>query len=152
MKVVQDNKGVTLVEVLAAMAILSIILISIMNIFPQMGMMNKQNEEKSQGINTAKQLLIEWSNKDEVKNALKLDDPSARLWPVGYVQENEDTRGYYLFELTEPVKAVIMINKTPDLNQSGAEHQYQAHQIKVEIKNDRDIVVSETYGYVMVRR
>ena len=152
MKVIQNNKGVTLVEVLAAMAILSIILISIMNIFPQMGMMNKQNEEKAQGINTAKQLLIEWSNKDEVKNALKLDDPASRVWPVGYVQENEDTRNYYLFSLTEPVKAVIKINKTPDLNKTGEERQYQAHQIKVEIKNDRDIVVSETYGYVMVRR
>jgi prepilin-type N-terminal cleavage/methylation domain-containing protein len=152
MKVVQNNKGVTLIEVLAAMAILSIILVSIMNIFPQMGMLNKQNEEKSQGINTAKQLLIEWSNKDEIKNALKLDDQVSRVWPAGYVQENEATRDYYLFELTEPVKAVIKINKTPDLNQSGEERQYQAHQIKVEIKNNRDIIVSETYGYVMVRR
>ncbi|MGM0900249.1 MAG: type IV pilus modification PilV family protein [Bacillota bacterium] len=151
MKHIRNENGVTLVEVLAAMAILAIILTSLINLFPQMGMMNKQNEEKTKGINTAKQLLIEWSTKPEVKDALKLDNSGVENWPSGYIQEGEDLRDYYLFEVNTPTKAKIKIQKEQDLNQSGTERQYQAHQIKVEILNDRDVVVSETYGYVMVR-
>jgi prepilin-type N-terminal cleavage/methylation domain-containing protein len=152
MKQIRNEHGVTLVEVLAAMAILAIILTSLMNIFPQMGMMNKQNEDKTKGINIAKQLLIEWSTKPEVKDALKLDSPGVENWPVGYIAEDENLRDYYLFEISTPTKAKIKIQKEQDLNQSGTERQYQAHQIKVEILNDRDVVISETYGYVMVRR
>ena len=46
MKLVENEKGLTLIEVLASIVILSIILVSIMNFFPQMGLMNKTNARK----------------------------------------------------------------------------------------------------------
>ncbi len=73
MKLVRNEKGVTLIEILAAVVILSIILVSLMNFFPQMGFINKLNGEKSQAINTAKQVLIDWQNDNGVEAFLKGD-------------------------------------------------------------------------------
>nr|WP_162200622.1 type II secretion system protein [Mesobacillus campisalis] len=131
-----------MVEVLAAIAILSIILVSVMNIFPQMGMMNKQNEEKAQAVNTAKLLLSEWKSDEKVLNALKKTNPLPQDWPDGYASfEN----GYYLFKLTEP-KAEIKIWKEPPPTSKS-----KAHEVQIKLLSDRNNVLTETYGYIIVR-
>ena len=73
MKLVRNEKGVTLIEVLATVVILSIILVSVMNFFPQVGLINNVNGEKSQAISTAKQVLIDWQNDSGVEAFLKGD-------------------------------------------------------------------------------
>ncbi|CAH2716273.1 hypothetical protein BACCIP111895_03457 [Neobacillus rhizosphaerae] len=67
MKFCQNEKGVTLLEVLISIVILSIIFLSVMRFFPQMGFMNNQNAEKTQAINTAKEILIDWQNSPHAK-------------------------------------------------------------------------------------
>jgi prepilin-type N-terminal cleavage/methylation domain-containing protein len=148
MKAVRNEHGVTLIELLASLAILSIILVSIMNFFPQMGLINNHNEAKGQGINSVKQVLNDWKTAPAVIAFLKTHNVADR--PAGYV--SDDTT-YYYFETTERnFKVKIKIKKSSDLTppESTVGTGANAHQIHIQIVNERDVIISETYGYVIV--
>ncbi|SEM33402.1 prepilin-type N-terminal cleavage/methylation domain-containing protein [Mesobacillus persicus] len=158
MKQISNEKGVTLLEVVLAMAILSIILISFLNIFPQMGMMNNFNEEKTQGINTAKELLVEWQNYPEManfpSNSIKADIEvdQANFSKIGEYKDHHEG-DYYFFEYDHEVspsntkyavKVRILVDEEVDSEQT------KAHRIYIELLNkDRGTKVSETYGYIL---
>ncbi|MCM3587655.1 prepilin-type N-terminal cleavage/methylation domain-containing protein [Mesobacillus maritimus] len=143
MKAVNNERGVTLVEVLAAMAILSIILVSVMNIFPQMGMMNTVNEDKAQGISSAKELLLEWQNNNEVKTYISNPDTTILLSLVPPQLED----GFYIFETTHgEFTGNIKIQQEP----SKTSELSNAHLIIVQLLNDKNKIVSETYGYILI--
>jgi uncharacterized pyridoxamine 5'-phosphate oxidase family protein len=152
MKILKGEKGVTLVEVLASITLLSIVLITTMNIFPQMGMLNKHNEDKAQAINMAKEILIDWQEADEVEEFIKENrtsgfTPIAGNPKVAYTNFSYDTEadGYYYFITTKDQYDVhIKIKKSPKINSSSG----QVNQITVQLLNERGNVVSETYGYV----
>ena len=58
----RNEKGFTLVEILAALTILGIVFISFMTIFPQMSNMNERTETKLITMNLAKKELRELKN------------------------------------------------------------------------------------------
>jgi hypothetical protein len=146
MVILKDEKGVTLVEVLTSITLLSIVLITLMNIFPQMGMMNNHNKMKTQGINTAKEVLLKWQN-DNDRLKLFFATPDVSVIPEfkqinGNVYNFEYENGDFLVS--------VDINK----NFSKESDIYNAHLIVVKLYNinKTDTVVSETYGYVKIRR
>jgi prepilin-type N-terminal cleavage/methylation domain-containing protein len=139
MKYIPNEKGLTLVEVLISIVILSIILLSFMRFFPQMGYLNKQNEDKTQAINSAKEILIDWQNSNDVKDFL--NDPALGNLP-GYTSEDSS---YYYCETTKgSFKVKIKIKKTSDLNSVPTEARF----IQVQLLNNSGSIVSETYGYI----
>jgi prepilin-type N-terminal cleavage/methylation domain-containing protein len=152
MNIMKSEKGVTLVEVLVSITLLSIVLITLMNIFPQMGMMNKHNEDKAQAINTAKEILIDWQEADEVEEFIKEKRtsgfiPTAGNPKIAYTHFSYDIEddGYYYFETTKDKYDVqIRIKKSPKINSNTT----QVNQIIVQLLNERGNVVSETFGYV----
>lgn len=137
----KNQKGLTLVEVLVSVVILSIILLSVMKFFPQMVFMNIQNLNKSQAINTAKQVLVEWQNSNDVKNYL--DDNTTGSLPGLY---NDDGTYYYCETSEGNFSANIKIKKVSDLSTGPIEQ----HFIQVSLINDKGIKVSETFGYIKV--
>ncbi|WP_179884874.1 type II secretion system protein J [Bacillus sp. AFS015802] len=138
---VQNEKGVTLLEVLLSITILSIILLSIMNVFPQMGMMNEHNEAKSQGVNEAKRVLVNWKASEEVVDFLQ--DPAPANRPMGY--KREDTTYYYFQTLEQPFDVYIKIKKNTDLHSAPS----KAHLVEIKLLKDHR-TVSETYGYITI--
>lgn len=58
MKGVTTEKGLTLVEVLAALVILGIVFIGIMTVFPQMTLFNNKTEAKLDTMNLARQEMV----------------------------------------------------------------------------------------------
>ena len=148
----KSEKGVTLVEVLASITLLSIVLITTMNIFAQMGKLNKHNEDKAQAINMAKEILIDWQEADEVKEFIKENrttgfTPVAGNTKVSYTRFSYDIEpaGYYYFETTKDQYEVhIKIKKSPKIDSNSG----QVNQITVQLLNERGNLVSETYGYV----
>jgi prepilin-type N-terminal cleavage/methylation domain-containing protein len=144
----QNEKGVTLIEVLASIVILSIILMSVMKFFPQMGFMNKQNEDKTQAINIAKEILINWQESSEVKWFLVKKDQVTGFISVDakveYKNFNSDA-DYYYFETSKDIYNVhIKIKKSP----STSSRLSSVHSIVIQLLNKKGNVVSETYGYV----
>ncbi|MFJ5715542.1 prepilin-type N-terminal cleavage/methylation domain-containing protein [Neobacillus sp. NPDC093127] len=143
MKFVQNEKGVTLLELLISIVILSIIFLSVMRFFPQMGFMNKQNEDKTQAINTAKEILIDWQNSPDVKSFLV--DPTNET--LEDLPTNKKTEGgfYYFYTVNGSFNVTIKIKITPSKESNVS----KAHLIQIQLFNKRGNVVSETYGYVI---
>jgi len=54
-----NTKGLTLIEVLASIVLLSIVIVSFMSLFPQMTLMNNKTEENLQSANVGKELQVE---------------------------------------------------------------------------------------------
>jgi prepilin-type N-terminal cleavage/methylation domain-containing protein len=146
MDIFKSEKGVTLLEVLVSITILSIVLISFITMFPQMGLMNKTNADKSQAVNTAKDLLNEWKTNPDIINALKSGTP----WPIEPVITSTP-QNYHLFLNTNP-NAEIRIWKEPEKGFNDDTDLINAYKIQVQVKNDRDLVISENYGYVIVKK
>lgn len=138
-----NEKGLTLIEVLASLVILSIIFLSILRLFPQMGLMNKVNEDKTQAINTAKQLLIDWQNSVGVQDYL--EDQTTGSLP-GFVKSEGD---YYYCTTTEgKFTANIKIKRTSELTSAATASPFKVHYIEIQLLNKRNTVVSEIYGYI----
>ncbi|MEH7304937.1 type IV pilus modification PilV family protein [Neobacillus drentensis] len=143
MQINYNEKGLTLTEVLASLVILSIIFLSILRFFPQMGLMNKVNEDKTQAINTAKQLLIVWQNSIEVQNYL--EDQTTGSLP-GFVKSEGD---FYYCKTTEgDFTANIKIKRTSELTSAATASPFEVHYIEIQLLNKRNTVVSEIYGYI----
>ncbi|MFP5114421.1 type IV pilus modification PilV family protein [Bacillaceae bacterium C204] len=143
MEINNNEKGFTLIEVLVSLVILSIIFLSILRLFPQMGLMNKVNEDKTQAINTAKQLLIDWQNSVEVQNYL--EDPTTGSLP-GFVKAEGDY--YYCTTTKGEFTANIKIKQTTDLTSAATASPFEVHYIEIQLLNKRNSVVSEIYGYI----
>ncbi|MGG4169040.1 prepilin-type N-terminal cleavage/methylation domain-containing protein [Rossellomorea vietnamensis] len=141
MVLVQNEKGVTLLEVLLSITILSIILLSITNFFPQMGMMNAHNEAKSQGVNEAKEVLVKWKASQEVREFLM--DPAPVNRPVEY--KSEDNTYFYFTTSEQNFDIHIKIKKKSDLNSTPS----KAHLVQIRLQKDHR-TVSETYGYISI--
>ena len=103
---IRDEKGLTLLEVLISIVILSFIFLSIMNFFPQMGFINKVNEDKAKTVNYANELLIEWKNSDSVKDCIKNKNGTSL---AGYY--NTDSNYYYYKTTKGGFNAIIKIRK-----------------------------------------
>ena len=54
-----SDKGMTLVEILAALVILGIVFIGFMSVFPQMTLVNEKTVKKLETMNLAKKELVE---------------------------------------------------------------------------------------------
>jgi prepilin-type N-terminal cleavage/methylation domain-containing protein len=138
----QNEKGITLVEILAAMTILSIILLSIAHFFPQVGWLNQQNDMKTNGINEVKEVLMDWKESEQVVRFLSNNNATV---PEGYLGEE---KGYHIFRTTRDSFSVhIKIKEESDLNSNPS----GAHYIHVELFDEKGTSVSETYGYVLVQ-
>jgi prepilin-type N-terminal cleavage/methylation domain-containing protein len=145
MEIIRNEKGVTLIEVLLSIVILSSILLTTMSFFPQMGLLNNQNQVKTQGINTAKEILLKWQNDSRLDAFFTNPD-------AGVISDYKPIAGDdYNFETDEGEFFVnIKIKKTP----SRESNIYNAHLIVIKLYkiNKRDNIVSETYGYVKIRK
>ncbi|EMF45289.1 hypothetical protein B481_3139 [Planococcus halocryophilus Or1] len=65
-----NNKGLSLVEVLAAVVILGILFVGIMSIFPQMTLFNAKTETKLDTMNLARQEMAKIVSADKWKKQL----------------------------------------------------------------------------------
>lgn len=146
MKLVKSEKGLTLLEVLISIVILSIIFISFMGFFPQMGMMNQQNSDKEQAINTAKQLLISWENNSQVKTFLNPETQSTAVLPQTPQTGSGSDSGYYIFNTTAgSLSAKVKIKMSPDPSSTLL----KGHLIIIQLFNTKGNLVTETYGYII---
>lgn len=142
-----NEKGVTLIEIIASIAIISIMLVTVMNFFPQMAKVNQLNIKKNQGVNLVKNELLYWQN--TLERELQLDPTNVKT-PIAQCPESLD-QYCGIFELqTESetdFQVIVRVSKQSDLT-NGA---INAHLIQIEIvKSEDHSPVSETYGYIFL--
>lgn len=142
-EILQKESGLTLLEVLLSILILTVILVSMMNFFPQMGKMNTQNKEKLETVNLTKKVLNKWQENDDIK--LFLQNPNAISIPEFKGETNDNNQ--FLFETTiKNYKIQVLVNKDSDLNSGPA----KPHAMRIVFFDDKDSKVTETYGYIVV--
>lgn len=139
----KNETGLTLLEVLLSILILTILLISIMNIFPQIGKVNIQNKEKLETINLAKKELKKWQEDDDLK--LFLRDPHAVNIPA-YKGKTKDGH-FYLFETTVNDYLVQLYVRTESHLDSKPSKVFAA---TIEFYDDTETKVTESFGYIVV--
>lgn len=139
---IKNERGLTLLEVLLSIVILTIVLVSVMKFFPQMGMMNTQNQEKLESMNLTKKVLIDWQNRDDIKHLLKDESGMTEESIEGFKEKTED---HYLFEQSiDGYRVEITIQRASDLESEPT----KAHQINIRFFDDKNIKIAETYGYI----
>lgn len=133
----KNEKGFTLVEVLAALTILGILFISYMTIFPQMTKMNERTGAKLETMNMAKETLVSVK-----ENPAQLDE-SKRVEPA----EIRDGETYYLHAEDEEVYKIILNCYNDGSVKCSDKNPDTLHKIHIKIdKNGRQD--SETFGYI----
>ncbi len=150
-KKILNERGISLVEVVASIVILAIILISIVNLLPQMGLKNNQNEDKQVAVNLASKELAYWQStlKDDFNSLLA--NPNATF---SFIKSGDtltsDSNTITIFtttttkSMTSKYHSKIIITKKPDLNSLPT----KANQISIFIYKNNNILVTENYGYV----
>ncbi|MEY9975830.1 hypothetical protein [Lysinibacillus sp. RC79] len=149
-KKVLNERGISLVEVVASIVILAIILISIVNFLPQMGKKNNQNEDKQVAVNLASKELSYWQSTLQGDFNSLLANPDATFSFI----ESGDTLTYdsdtitistaTTKSMTSKYHTKIIVSRTPDLNSLPT----KANQIGVFIYKNNNILVTEIYGYI----
>lgn len=134
----QNDNGMTLVEILAALVILSIVFIGFMTVFPQMTAFNEKTGNKLETMNSAKMELADWkggiysiSYFDQYPE-VTINGEKVRRFP-GKVENSE-----------------IDFYELEDLKGNSHEDSVSLHKIHIKILREGKII-SETYGYIEVR-
>ncbi|MEB2302763.1 type II secretion system GspH family protein [Lysinibacillus xylanilyticus] len=145
-----NERGISLVEVVASIVILAILLISIVNLLPQMGLKNNQNEDKQVSINLASKELAYWQSilKSDFNSLLANPDATYSFIESGdaltYDNANITITTTSTKSMASKYHTKIIIKRTPDLHSLPT----KANQICIFIYKNNNILVTENYGYV----
>lgn len=164
MKIIEKHhtqKGLTLIEVLAALVILGIVFIGIMTVFPQMTLFNAKTETKLDTMNLAREEMakltsIKYVQSDttdlssKFKDILnKKEDGTIINSPNPYTVTKDNTNSEYVIYTVINSKNdfpyTIHVYRNKDL--TGAISLYK---VILQIKTNGTSPNSETYGYLEV--
>lgn len=150
-KKVLNERGISLIEVVASIVLLAIILVSVINLLPQMGKKNNQNEDKQIAVNLASKELAYWQSALKSDFNTLLANPNATFSFIEsgdkLTYDGDDTitiKTSNTRSMSSKYNTEIKITKTPDLDSQPT----KANQISIFIYKNNNILVAETYGYV----
>lgn len=156
MKLVHNEKGLTLVEILAAVVILSIIFVGIMTIFPQMTHFNAKTEAKLNTMNLARQEVAEIAAAEKwtsfmVPDYLSDTKITEELGKSGYHLKTAHAM-YWTFEKQEEYRyeADIFIHcetNSPTLSQCEVTDKIKLYKVHLKVYNGSQMS-SETFSYI----
>lgn len=145
----KNENGLTLVEILASMVLLSIIFIGFMTIFSQMTLFNDKTYTKLETMNLARQEMAELKAMDFTKTLVLSELASA---PANYIkqssapQKDAINNTFYLFTKEKnDYTYELRFYEVPKL--SGGPRVGELHQIHLIVRTGAK-VNSETYGYI----
>lgn len=155
------QKGLTLVEVLAALVILGIVFIGIMTVFPQMSLFNEKTETKLDTMNLAREEMAKLTsityeesditdlseNFKEILN--RKEDGTAINSTNPYTITKDNTNSEYIIYLVEnsinALPYTIHVYRNKDLIGT-----ISLYKVILQIKTTSSSPNSETYGYLEV--
>lgn len=135
--IISNQKGLTLVEVLAAIVIITLIILLLSHLLPMMARTNQVNEKKTEAIHYAKEQLIAWQD--------YFRDPKSHHFPELH-DKNGNLVAEYQLENSYLVEVTIFHND--DYEKNSIAGSIEAHQIRVQIYDEQNNYLTETYGYI----
>ncbi len=142
-KFIKNEQGLTLIEVLASIVLLSIVIVSFLSLFPQITNFNKSTEVNLQAAATAKEVRV--LVKEKFTN---FDSPSPlNVLESETIEISDTTIKYNGFYNNFPIEVVILKNKK-DVSGDFED----LYQMKVSVFNENSTEISYTYGYISNRK
>ncbi|MDF2606474.1 MAG: prepilin-type N-terminal cleavage/methylation protein [Bacillales bacterium] len=156
-KLLRNQNGVSLVEILAALTILGIIFVSFLSFFPQASKSSNKTGEMLTAVNLAKEKLVTIQNDNNIKSLLKTNSPSSSIlsrvnYPNLKLSQDITTSStqYELLSIDNTYDIKIVIDKS---SQSFGSLQVNDQLFKVYIllNNKKGEKVSDLFGYITVK-
>lgn len=134
-----NEKGLTLIEVLASIVLLSIVIVSFLSLFPQITNFNDSTEENLQAAAVAKEVRV--LVKEE---GMDISTPQKTSFLSNETLTNLDDTILHKGEYNDfSVEVTIWKNK-----KYTSEVYEDLYQMKVSILNENNNEISYTYGYI----
>lgn len=142
--ILSNERGLTLVEILAALVILGIVFVGFMTVFPQMTNLNEKTETKLKTMNHSRILL------NNLKKTYTSSEFQSYLTSEnGYFLKDNET--WIRNEDSEFGDIEYLIEKNPALTAGNAEGERSLYEVRISIKK-YDKVISKTFGYIEVSK
>jgi prepilin-type N-terminal cleavage/methylation domain-containing protein len=139
LKLYENEKGLTLIEVLASIVLLSVVIMSFLSLFPQITNFNKYTEENLQAAATAKELRVLVKEKFD-----NFESPTSTNVLVNETMDISSDSIKFIGQFNDfPVEVVIFKDKK-DVSGSFED----LYQMKISILNENNNEISYTYGYI----
>jgi len=156
------QKGLTIIEVLAALVILGIVFISIMSIFPQMTLFNEKTESKLDTMNLARQEMAYFTGIEqtyaqgfpitEAKLKTFIELKLSSRFTDAPLEKEPFTDEYLNYEFEKDgVLYQYQILKSPDLG-DGETTLTTLYKVILSVKVISSTPVSQTYGYLEINK
>ena len=137
-----NQTGLTLIEILAAITIITLIIIFLGNLLPLMAKTNQVNEKKLEAVQLAKEQLSTWQE--------YFQTPESNEKPDKLSSNGENLVAEYPLKNNYTVQ--VTIYGTDDYEHLELSGNVKAHQIHVQIFGERDNMITETYGYIFTNK
>lgn len=138
----KSEKGLTLIEVLASIVLLSIVIVSFLSLFPQITNFNKSTEENLQAAATAK----------EVRVLVKQEIESLDSFPSNLSFTNERTlnNDVYLYKgKYNDFEVFIEVHDQPFVGDEPLRNEIRnLYKYKVSVGHSNTRILSTTYGFI----
>lgn len=141
-KHIVNQTGLTLVEILAAITIITLIIIFLGNLLPLMAKTNQVNEKKMEAVQLAKEQLSTWQEYFQA--------PETNEKPNKLSFNGENLVAQYPLKNSYTVK--VTIYGTDDYERVELSRNVKAHQIHVQIFGEENNMITETYGYIFTNK
>jgi Tfp pilus assembly protein PilV len=166
-KLIKNEKGLTLLEVILSFAILTIVITSFLALFPQVAKFNQKTDESFTAINLANEKLA--IIEQIAKKSSKEMDVTKKIFVIGSANQLEmkslskDNTNFSKLNLTQNISnqtneyimntqdgnyaTKITITKAPDTQTTSVIHLYR---VFIEVQSSEGSKKTELYGYVPV--
>lgn len=140
---IRCEKGLSLVEVLAALVILGIVFIGFMLVFPQMTTFNLKTKTKLETMNLARQEMAYIQSIDSFEEPLSIS-----AYKEGIEEGNQIIAQFHQKGYTYKV----IFNKEPSLSGDNHPENIALHQVHLIVYDQNGQENSETFGYIEVKQ
>lgn len=141
-KSIENQNGLTLIEVLASIVILSIVIVSFLSLFPQITNFNKTTEVNLQAAAIAK----------EVRVLVKEEIESINIFPskLSFTNERTIMDGVYSYSgKYNEFEVLIEVQEHPFVgDESQKNDSRNLYKYKVSVGNSETRVLSKTFGFI----
>lgn len=135
-----NEKGLTLIEVLASIVLLSIVIVSFLSLFPQITLFNNVTEKNLQAAAVAKEVRVLVKEQDIDFSTPTLNGKLSSLSPTTTENDIVFTGLYNSFYVN------IIIDKSKKEVSGEVQDLYQ---MKISVMNGSNKEISYTYGYIV---
>ncbi|MCM3637271.1 type II secretion system GspH family protein [Sporosarcina luteola] len=137
-----NEKGMTLVEILAALVILGIVFVGFMTVFPQMTLINSKTEAKLESMNIAKREFV------ELKDVTTDKSKAFQIYINGSKGKNLKKIITYIYDENDyQIKVDYYEDDENNLKKNSHPNSIQLNKIHIQVIKEGK-VISETFGYI----